>query len=103
MSQLPFVRIEYATVLPSGDSAGDVSSPAASVRRLKFDQAPSAAGGAGLISHAAAAASSATAAMLHGNQAAPPFCGTAGASMARDDDVDAVASVSSAKARSVAD
>src|SRR5829696_3741651 len=101
MSQLPFVRIAYATVLPSGDSAGDVSSPAASVRRLKFDQAPSAAGGPGFISHTAAAASSAAAAILQGSQTAPPFRGSAGASIVRADDVETVESVSSANARSV--
>src|SRR5688572_20520184 len=115
MSQLLLTRIAYATVVPSGESVGVVSSPAVSVMRVNADQRGSASAvrpkrierETGLetatpaITTATAIAAAATA---HGSHAARERVGRAAiASMDACDVVDAVVSVSSAKARSFAD
>ena len=103
MSQLPLARAAYATVLPSGDSVGDVSSPADSV--IRANELHRASGGpAGLFSsHDPTAATTASAATVHASHAPGARAGAGATPVAAGDDVDGVESVSSAKARSFAD
>src|SRR3954466_11750974 len=106
MSQLPLTRIANATVVPSGDNVGEVSTPAASVTGVNFCHGRSTAAGAGFENHATAANVNAATAMPQGSHAArPTFRGSATATpeSIRVDAVDMVDSVSSAKARSLAD
>src|SRR5688572_16502311 len=112
MSQLLLTRIPYATVVPSGESVGVVSSPAVSVMRVNADQRGSASGvrpnridretGLEIATTAnIAAAAIAAAATAHGNHAVRERVGGAAiASMDACVVVDAVVSVSSANARS---
>src|SRR5438477_9107702 len=100
MSQLPFSCTAYATVLPSGDKLGDVSSPAASVIRVNESQCASAVGVRLFISHGTAAATMAIAATVHGSHAARPGRADGAArSTTAEEDVDTVDSVSRANAR----
>src|SRR5690348_12899132 len=102
MPQLPFTRMAYATVAPSGDSVGEVSSPAASVTRVKYAHRGSAAGRRAAMSHAAAAAASAIEAISHGIQAARVRARGTTTSCAADCE-EPFDSVSSANARSLHD
>src|SRR4051794_21409010 len=106
MPQLSLTRIAKATVVPSGDNVGEVSTPAASVTGVNFCQGRSTAAGAGFMNHIPAASASAPIAMLQGSHAVrPTFCGggrTTPESI-RVEAVDMVDSVSRAKARSLAD
>ena len=65
MSQLVSLLTANATVVPSGDSVGDVSMPAASVMRVKVDQCWPV-GGAGRVAQATTATAIAPAATAHG-------------------------------------
>src|SRR5437868_9276262 len=104
MSQLPLTCTAYATVPPSGDKLGEVSSPAASVIRVKKSQRGSAAGVRLFNSQGTAAATTANAAIVHGSHAARAGRADGAArSTAAAEDVDRVDSVSRANARSLAD
>src|SRR5262245_6295570 len=103
MSQLPLTHMEYATVVPSGERLGDVSSPAASLTRVKWSKRASALSRVVRGIHDAAAASTAVAATTHGSHtgiAGRRDSGSATAVAARPG---ADENVSSAKARSLAD
>src|SRR5262245_6116472 len=69
MSHDPELRMAYATVVPSGESAGFVSTPAASVIGVKRAQRSSACGARASWNAIAAAATTATAAIAHGTAA----------------------------------
>src|SRR5690349_16144079 len=99
MSQLVLTRIAYATVVPSGESVGVVSSPAVSVMRVNADQCRSGSGvrpkridrETGLepaTTAISAAAASAAPATVHGNQAARVRGGATAAIAACDDELD---------------
>src|SRR6188474_2406243 len=114
MSQLLLTRIAYATVVPSGESVGVVSSPAVSVMRVNADQRSSGSGvrpnridrETGLeptTTASIAAAATAAAATPHGNHAARGRDGATVSTAACDEEVDADVRVSSANARSLAD
>src|SRR5215813_9376575 len=102
MSQLPFTNFEYATVPPSGERVGGVSSPAASVIRAKDSQRPSGLGRA-LNNHATVAAAIASAATVHGSHHARERRIGAATPTGTEDTVDTVETVSRANARSFAD
>ena len=99
----------FATVAaepqPTGESAGDASTPAASVSRVKCCQGSSGSGVAGLYNQIATAATSATSASDQGSHAMRRGSRRAGetAAICGEEAVDVVDNVSSANARSVAD
>src|SRR5262245_46617788 len=102
MSQLPFTRTEYATTVPSGEIVGAISSPDASLMRVKRAKRASGVGRTFLGIHDTAAARSPIAATVHGSHTAQPRGGGA----LTDDALEVGAvleNASSAKARSVAD
>src|SRR6476646_995094 len=90
--------------VPSGESVGLVSTPPASVTRVKCCHGGSASVADGLENQMATAANTDAAAIAHGNQAMRRETSTAGGlCTAAALDVDVVDNVSSANARSVAD
>src|SRR5260221_12876212 len=103
MSRLPLTSTEYAIVLPSGDKLGDVSSPAASVIRVNEFQRAAGGGAAAFQSHDAAVAITARTATVHGTHRARSERTGTTTSTAGVVQEDAVDSVSSANARSLAD
>src|SRR3954469_4281714 len=108
MSQLPLTRIANATVVPSGDNVGEVSTPAASVTGVNFCHGRSTAAGAGFENHTAPANAGAPMAMLQGSHAIRPTLRGGGRATPESirvavDAVDIVDSVSRAKARLLAD
>src|SRR5688500_8082078 len=106
MFQFPATRAEYATVPPSGDKVGDVSSPASSVIRVNWLQRPSIVEGMRCSADDAPLASTATPAIAHGSDDQPRRADGIGSALSTppaDEAVEMVDNVSSANARSLAD